>query len=407
MNSSRLLVPTVAHEELQWVPKHNPDQSRRELLRQTGPYRSAISAQIANWDFEITADLSADLEEAIVALRDFEQHAQSSLPKGNFSLGPLANILLRTESASSSQIEQLTSSAKQLALAEIDHGKANASTTLANVRAMQAAVELSSSLTISSILEMHSQLLAADPSMTEHAGVLRTELVWIGGRDRTGPRGADFVAPQSERIPSALADLETFMARMDLPTLLQIAIAHAQFETIHPFVDGNGRTGRALVHAMLHNYGMSKSFVLPISSGILTDLNGYFDALNRYREGDGEPIVRLFARATRYAAVHGTKLIDDLQQQVNAANSLLEGLRPHAAAWKLVPLLVGQPVVNTKYVKEHLGINDAAASRALSVLTEKEILKEGTGNSRNRIWQHDGILEILNGYAAQVRRDSP
>lgn len=406
MNNSDLLVPPVKYEELQWIPKRNPDMSKRELVRQTGTYQSAITLPIAEWDFQITADLSADLEEAIIALQDFEQHASSLLPPESLSLGPLASILLRTESASSSQIEQLTSSAKQLALAEIDQGKSNAITILANVRAMQAALELSSSLTVSSILKMHSPLLGAAPTLSQHAGALRQEPVWIGGRDSAGPLGASFVAPRPDLVPGALADLEIFMARQDLPILLQVAVAHAQFETIHPFVDGNGRTGRALVHAMLHNYGMSKSFVLPISSGILTNLNGYFSALTSYRLGDAEPIVRLFARATRYAAAHGTTLIDDLQKQIERSNLQLEGVRPHSAAWKLVSLLVGQPVVNTKFIKEHLGINDSAATRALALLTERGILRETSGNSRNRIWQHNGILEVLDTYAAQLRRDS-
>src|SRR5699024_10508061 len=131
MNNSDLLVPPVKYEELQWIPKRNPDMSKRELVRQTGTYQSAITLPIAEWDFQITADLSADLEEAIIALQDFEQHASSLLPPESLSLGPLASILLRTESASSSQIEQLTSSAKQLALAEIDQGKSNAITILA------------------------------------------------------------------------------------------------------------------------------------------------------------------------------------------------------------------------------------------------------------------------------------
>lgn len=80
---------------------------------------------------------------------------------------------------------------------------------------------------------------------------------------------------------------------------------------------------------------------------------------------------------------------------------------PVPSTSELVPILVGQPVVNTKFDKEHFGINGAAASRALSVLAEKGILKEASGNSCNRIWQHNGILEVLNGYAAQVRRDCP
>lgn len=406
MDPHSLRVPAVTYEELQWFPKHNPDISNRERIRQTGFYRSAVTAAVADWDFQISSELMAELEDSLIALREFDQHAGKALPYGNINLGPLASILLRTESASSSQIEQLTTSAKQLALAEIDQGKSNANTVLANVRAMQTAVDLSSSLSVSSILQMHRHLLMNSPTLAAHAGKVRQEPVWIGGRDSAGPREAQFVAPRAGLVPSALADLEIFMARVDLPVLLQIAVAHAQFETIHPFVDGNGRTGRALVHTMLHRIGMSESFVLPISSGILTNLPAYFSALTKYREGNADPIVRLFADATRYAAGRGIKLIGSLQEQVKISNTQLDGVRPQAAAWKLVPLLVGQPVVNAKFVKEHLQINDAAANRALATLTQKGILQETTGNSRNRIWQHNGILEVLNAYADQIRRDS-
>ncbi|XBH20428.1 Fic family protein [Jonesiaceae bacterium BS-20] len=406
MDSHSLQVPAVTYEELQWTPKHNLDVSNRARIRQTGPYRSAITAPIADWKFQVSSELMTELEDALVALREFDQHANHSLPQGSLNLGPLASILLRTESVSSSQIEQLTTSAKQLALAEIDQGKSNATTVLANVHAMQAAIDLAESLSISSILQMHGHLLIDSPSLAAHAGKLRGEPVWIGGRDSAGPRNAEFVPPRSDLVPQAIADLEGFMSRVDLPVLLQVAVAHAQFETIHPFVDGNGRTGRALVHAMLHNFGMSRSFVLPISSGILTDLKSYFSALTQYREGDAAPIVRLFAQATRYAAHHGMRLIDSLQEQVNLANTKLVGLRPQAAAWKLVPLLVGQPVVNAKFVKEHLQVNDAAAHRALNALTQRGFLVETSGNSRNRIWQHNGILDVLNEYAEQIRRDS-
>ena len=406
MDSHSLRVPAVSFEELQWTPIRNPDLSNRERIRQTGPYRSAVTAPVADWDFQISSELMAELEDSLIALREFDQHASKSLPQGSINVGPLASILLRTESASSSQIEQLTTSAKQLALAEIDQGKANANTVLANVHAMQAAIDLAASPSLFAILQMHRHLLIDSPTLAAHAGKLRQEPVWIGGSDSAGPRNAEFVPPRSELVPQALLDLEGFMARVDLPVLLQVAVAHAQFETIHPFVDGNGRTGRALVHTMLHNFGISKSLVLPISSGILTDLRTYFWALTQYRDGDAEPIVRLFAQATKYGAHQGMRLVDSLQEQVNLSNTKLAGLRSQAAAWKLVPLLVGQPVVNAKFVKEQLKINDSAAQRALTALTQRDVLVETSGNSRNRIWQHNGVLDVLNEYAEQIRRDS-
>lgn len=406
LNPSSLLVPAVSYESLTWRPRHNPDASKREIARQTGTYNSAMTPLLAQWQPALSTELIIELEDAMATLRNYEQHVLTSLPPNTIALGPLASILLRTESASSSQIEHLTSSAKQLALAELDQGKHNAVLVLANVRAMQAALRLSESLSMESLLEMHSELLAGDPTMTEHAGNLRTQTVWIGGRDSAGPIGSSFVPPTHHRVPSALADLESFIQRDDLPALMHAAVAHAQFETIHPFVDGNGRTGRALVHAMLRGRDVSQSFVLPVSSGILTNLDSYFNALTAFRNGDAEPIVRVFTRATRYAASRGMTLVDQLVRELRESEAKLAGVRRHAKAWDLLPALLGQPVINTEFVKAHLGINDAAAARALATLTDRGVLHETTGNSRNRIWQHNGVLATLDAYAEQIRRDS-
>ncbi|MCW4467333.1 Fic family protein [Glutamicibacter sp. MNS18] len=94
-----------------------------------------------------------------------------------------------------------------------------------------------------------------------------------------------------------MTDLVGFMQRDDIPALTQAAIAHAQFETIHPFPDGNGRTGRALVGPILRNKGITEKVIIPVSSGLLTDTKAYFDALGSYREGDIEPIVEMFAES--------------------------------------------------------------------------------------------------------------
>ncbi|MCU1476182.1 MAG: cell filamentation protein Fic [Subtercola sp.] len=319
----------------------------------------------------------------------------------------MSAILLRTESASSSQIEQLTTSAKQLAIAEIDEGsKANAATVVGNVRAMEAAVRFSDNLDETSILAMHRELLTHQAGLQHEAGKLRTQLVWIGNRDTAGPRGAEFIAPRHELIPAAIADLVEFMRRDDVPALMQIAVAHAQFETIHPFIDGNGRTGRALTQAMLRNKRLATHVTVPISAGILTDTSRYFRALTAYREGDAAPIVRHFADASRYAAVTGRKLVDDLYEQVEESREKLQGLRPQSVAWQILPRLIGQPVVNARYLKSALGLNDVTAVRALSALTERGVLLERTGLARNRVWQHNGILDVLDTYAANIRRPS-
>jgi Fic family protein len=130
---------------------------------------------------------------------------------------------------------------------------------------MNAAIDLADRLDQSAILAMQRALIGGhDP---DNAGRWREEQVWIGG-DSFGPHGADFIPPHHEHIPALMDDFVRFAGRTDLPLLSQTAIAHAQFETIHPFTDGNGRTGRALIHSMLRGHGLTRNVTVPVSAQV-------------------------------------------------------------------------------------------------------------------------------------------
>jgi len=147
------------------------------------------------------------------------------------------------------------------------------------------------------------------------AGRLRREPVWIGGSDLS-PAGALFVPPHHERVPAALEDLLSFLHRSDLPPLTKAALAHAQLETIHPFADGNGRTGRALTHIVLSGEGLSLTAPLPLSAILLTNVRAYFRALDEYRSGAPLAVVELFIDAARRAAELGAwagRELDDVE----------------------------------------------------------------------------------------------
>lgn len=136
-----------------------------------------------------------------------------------------------------------------------------------------------------------------------------------------------------------MADLMLFLQRDDIPVLLQCALAHAQFETIHPFADGNGRTGRALIHAILRNKGLASHIVPPVSAGLLHETDQYFAALTAFREGDAAPLVSVFTQACQFAASSGTELITQLEAQLASTKQLLAGVRKDAAVWRVVPHL--------------------------------------------------------------------
>lgn len=210
-------------------------------------------------------------------------------------IAPFSVVLLRSESAPSCQIEHLTDSAQAIADAEMPGtGSSNATLIVANTRAMTAAIALSDHLDGEAILAMHHALLI--DSEPEIAGKWHTAQFWIGGGD-FGPHDAMFFPPHHDRVEPAIADLVEFMTRESMPPLAQAAIAHAQFETIHPFSDGNGRTGRALIHS-LRSKGLTRNVSVPISAGTLTDTSSYSQALGDYRLGDAEPIMDLFCRAS-------------------------------------------------------------------------------------------------------------
>jgi hypothetical protein len=143
---------------------------------------------------------------------------------------------------------------------------------------------------------------------------------------------------------------------------------------------------------------------VPISAGLLIHVERYFASLGSFRDGDAGPILREFAMASRIAATTGTTLIDDLVAQLEDSRAKMKGIRADAAAWKVLPALVGQPAVNTRYLMKELGFGEMAALRALDALTERGVLTETTGRTRGRVWQHKGIFDVLDGYAAEIRR---
>ncbi|SFJ64107.1 Fic family protein [Cellulomonas sp. KH9] len=387
--------PPLGWEERAWRSTLPPDlfsRSAREALRK--PYRAAVTPLIADLDVHLPRATAAAAEDASAAIRDFDADAAGDV-------APFAAILLRSESASSSQIENLTSGAKQVALAEIgEESRRNAVQIVGNVHAMQAAIALSRTIDGAAILAMHRALLEeAEP---ETAGHWRTEQVWVGGTGYS-PHGAAFVAPHPDRVPAAIDDLVAFAERDDIPPLVHAALTHAQFETIHPFPDGNGRTGRALIHALLRHRGLTRSVTVPVSAGLLVDTPAYFDALTAYRQGDPATIVDELARATHDAVANGRVLLADLRAARDEWRSRIRA-RSDSSAWPLVELVLRQPVLNTATVQRELGISHTNAMRAIERLVAAGALAEVGGRRRSVLWQSTQVLTALDGFAARAGR---
>jgi len=368
--------------------------SRTLRRRHADPYRAAVPPQIAKLDVQLPTAAIAAADEASTEIARFDAEMGAEI-------APFAAILLRSESASSSKIENLTSGAKAIALAELGgDDRQNASEIVANVHAMQAAIDLADRLDEAAVLAMHAALMQRNHP--DEAGRWRTEQVWIGGGD-FGPHGAAFVPPHNERVPEAMTDLMSFVRRDDLPVLAHAALAHAQFETIHPFADGNGRTGRALVHSMLRARGLTRNVTVPVSAGVLTDTDAYFAALTAYRRGDATRIVRLIADASFTAIANGRQLVADLRRVRQRWNDVIKS-RQDASAWALADLLLRQPVIDADVVQRVLGVTSANAHRAIRQLAEAGVTSEFSGRRRDRMWQAREVLVALDEFAARAGR---
>ncbi|BBY52675.1 Fic family protein [Mycolicibacterium arabiense] len=383
---------SVTREDVRWEP-----QSRRHAgraLPKYGTYHPTVPANIADLVLELPSFVLADAESASREIARFDAELGGEI-------APFASVLLRSESAASSQIENLTASARAIGEAELPGGKSkrNAAMVVANTAAMQAAVTLSDTLNADSIRTMHRALMINDPRHTP--GEFRTEPVWIGSGST--PIGATFVGPRHELIPGAIGDLIAFAHRADVPALPQIAVSHAQFETIHPFTDGNGRTGRALVQAMLRNKGLTRQVTVPVSAGLLADTGAYFAALTSYRDGDAAPIVESFSRATILAIANGRQLVVELREIRENWNGVISA-RSDSAVWKVADLLTRRPVLNAVLLAQELGIESTNAHRYLNPLTKAGILIETTNGPRNRVWRSPEVLAALDAFAERAGR---
>ena len=395
MNGTQRQWPPVSFEKHDWAAREDVGQSRRAALRERGPYEAAVPPFITKLALpQLNDETVVAAEEAVIELGRFDGEVGSIA-------APFSAILLRSESAASSEIEQLTESAKNIALAELGRkaGK-NSRLIVGNVRAMEAAIEMSDDLDVSTIIAMQSEILRDDqPELT---GGWRTQQVWIGGGYSNSPHTASFVPPHHERVPQLMDDLVAFARRDDLPALPQIAIAHAQFETVHPFPDGNGRTGRALIQAMLRRLGVTRNVIVPVSAGLLRDTRGYFDALTAYRRGDVMPIVLALARASRDAIANGRQLVDELTR-LRAEWERIATARAGSAGRRLLDVLQRQPVIDARLAGEELGISARNAQNGIDRLVGDGILL-ASGAARNRTFEAHDVLVALDAFAARAKR---
>jgi Fic family protein len=386
--------PTLTYREYAWTPARVVASHSLDQIAQR-PYNAAVPARIAATAVRLDGATTVAAAEATAAIAAFDAEI-------GVGLIPFEALLLRSESAASSQIEQLTASAKAVLMAEAgDESRANARAIAANTAAMRKAIAGAANLSGDAIIEMHAALLSQ--SVPHIVGKWRDEQVWIGG-SLTSPHGATFVPPHHEEVPAAIEDLVAFLRRTDVAAFQQALLGHAQFETIHPFPDGNGRTGRALLHALLRSKGLARSSTVPISAGLLADTSLYFDALGAYRLGDPNPIVRLGAEATFLAIENGRQLAAEVAAQHQVWTSRLTNLRSDALAHRVVEILPASPIVYGRDLEERFGVSAPTANLAIRALADAGILSRANGGLRFRRWIATGIADALDNFASRSGR---
>lgn len=377
--------PHITYEKCVWahdaydlslIPK-----SRRRKIQPI--YEAAVPANIATLSAELPSLLVQRLAGVEVALARFDS-AQAARDYA------LPALLLRIESSTSSQIERLTSSARNVALAEIsDKAPANALLIAGNVSAMREALGQRGDVDIQSICSIHDVLMRG----TRETPGIRNEQVWVGGSPYS-PHGALFVPPHAERVQECLEDLVAFGARDDILSIAKAAVFHAQFETIHPFTDGNGRTGRTLLHRMLARDEVLLHTMLPVSAGLLHDIDRYMGALDVYHDGEVEPMVECLADALELSVVIGSRIASDVDA-ILAEWALANRDRVGSASHRLPALLVEQPVVNVPYVASHLDITDRAARNLVEMACERGILAKMGNAKRGAFYQATDLIAVL------------
>lgn len=388
------------YHEAAWEP--DPSGYTRQE-RWGGTYRWYLPTPLSEVDLTLDADVANDVSRAERAL-----FRQGGTHLGNTE--GIARLLLRSEAVASSHIEGLSIGAGRLVRAELQEAEPGsvrydrrAAQVLGNVRALDEAVVVAAGagpLTVDTLRDVHLALLAH----TDYAslgGVVRTRQNWVGGSSAS-PLGATYVPPAPEEVPRLLEDLVAFANRTDVPPVLQAALCHSQFETVHPFADGNGRTGRALIQIVLMRSGVSREGMPPVSLALATARDDYMAALAGMQSWvtpeEGRDAlngwVSTFAGAVRVACEDRERMADDLDDMYRSWEAMLGG---HPRRGSALEALLGEvqamPWFTVDTMVRATGRSWSSVNAAVARLVGAGIVRETTKGKRNRVFEAPEVVE--------------
>ncbi len=319
-------------------------------------------------------------------------------------LGHLSAVLIRADAVASSQIEQITTSSEALAVAlaelsdeEPDSYPTDTALVAANVATALAAYRATDVITAEWFHRRHRSLLEADRELLpRHLGAWRDCPTWVGETRRT----AAFEGPPFEQVPALMDDLVSFIARRDVHPVVHAAIAHAQFETIHPYADGNGRVGRLLIHQLLD----AGAAPVPVAHGLLHDPTGYVAGLTAYRAGDLDAWVAVFAAAVADGAVAATQLVDRIEDLHRTYRGRVR-TRAGSPTEQILDSLVQTPAITAAEIRATYRLSAGRASQILHQLAEANILRLSTHRAgRAQVWIAHEVIDAVDTINATIPR---
>lgn len=388
----------VNFEEYSWIPSDSPGRGRKGRLG--GTYRAYVPQLLDELQPIPSRELAVRAHALEKRIRELSQ----------------TEITLILEAISSSKIEGIAPSADKIAIEELKEPDGNyqapAKLVARNIGILRegvSKVEESGSLSVDDIAYLNSQLLGKGLG-------LRTVQNWIGGAG-SSPLDADFVPPHHSRVPELMEDLTIYVNGALHGGLIQAAIAHAQFETIHPFEDGNGRVGRALIQMVLVQRGLLKSPSLPVSLVLGTWSRTYIDGLTAYRNGDIERWLTIFFDAVEVAIAVSNEIINDVEkikaewlediESFRKGQGKKKALRADATERRIIDFLPSMPVVTAEFVSDVLGVGYSAANTALNSLASAGVVRRKSIGRNVFGYVATDLIELLESISAPQGRAVP
>ncbi|OIJ28326.1 Fic family protein [Nocardioides luteus] len=360
----------------------------------------ALPPHIADLDLALERPVAAMTTASAGALRHLD------LVHGR-TLDGLNHLQLRTEAIDSSKIEHVEASLADYGRALLGIGANSSATSMASAtKAMARLIRDADStrkITSDAILRAHQDLFARHPDEAATAGRFRTVQNWVGGSDYA-PRDTLHVPPPPETVVDYIEDLVSFANRDDLSPIAQAAIVHAQFESIHPFIDGNGRIGRALIHAVLRRRRASRHLTVPIASALVAHRDRYFAALNDYRAGTAATIIAMLAASTTIATTESWKTAETLESIRQGWGEAAGGPRPGSAAYRLLDFLTEEPILNVELVTTSLGLEDVPGT--IEGLERAGVLTRIKRTRRSPVWVAPAVLAEVEDLSARIQHQA-